>query len=860
MHEPPVPSATAEVENPASGTTRIESNDSLELTDPAIGWVLESGEVMVFAVDDLDGRAEGRRRPVAVLVCGEMVVGVPPAVGGQTLVAVALTASRLRSVSSASLPDRGVRWAELLAEADRARDEELANRANRLQAAGQRDESTLDTAVRALASALPGPADRKRRSRGSQLPPDHSDDVQLALHLLLGPSGAEQPDENRLRTARELPLPNRVRAAAEAYGYRARRVSPPRRWWTGESGSLLGVRSSDRRPVALLSEGSSYLLIDPVTLERQRVTETVADGLEPEMFAFVRALPKGRVTVARLLRLGLSGSRRDIVSVIVLANVIGLIGLVLPVGSQIIFSQVVPGNERGVLAAVVAGLILLAMVVALGTVARSIAFLRFRTRLDSTAQPAIWERLLTLPARFFTRYSVGSLLTRVQSLDYTRQLLGDAVVAATLSGFFALYNLLLLFVFQTALGVIGAILAAAQIATTVALAWAQLRPARRELAEQAATQGMTLELIKGAAKLQVAGARVRAFGVWSRHFHEQWRHAYHYSRWTSWQTVLAAVWPTLSILVLVVGLGTLAAAQVDPGEFISFSVALGQVTAGVAALGVGLSTIVQCVPYLELLDPVLAEQPEVSDAQADPGMLQGRVELSHIRFRYSDNDPLVLDDLSLSAQPGQFVAVVGPSGAGKSSMLRLLLGFETPESGTVSYDGRDLSGIDAAAVRRQLGTVLQSAQVIPGTLFANIAGATAMTRSDAWQAAEAAGLADDIRAMPMGMETLVSEGASTLSGGQRQRLLIARALSRNPRVLLFDEATSALDNLTQAVVAKSIAELGVTRIVIAHRLSTIRNADIIYVLDRGRVVEQGDFDTLSAADGPFSRLAARQLG
>jgi len=317
--------------------------------------------------------------------------------------------------------------------------------------------------------------------------------------------------------------------------------------------------------------------------------------------------------------------------------------------------------------------------------------------------------------------------------------------------------------------------------------------------------------------------------------------------------------PTISVLTLVVGLGYLHGAPVNPGSFLAFSVAMTQVTVGVIAVGGGLSMVVLCIPYLELLEPVLSEAPEVDEARAAPGELRGSIELSHIRLRYSPDGPVVLDDLSLSVRPGQFVALVGPSGAGKSSLLRLLLGFESPESGTVSYDGKDLASLDTAAVRRQVGTVLQSAQVVPGTVYSNIAGSTAMSREAAWAAAGAAGLADDIKAMPMGMDTVVSEGASTLSGGQRQRLLIARALGHNPRILLFDEATSALDNVTQATVAQSVADLQITRVVIAHRLSTIQDADVIHVLSAGRVVQSGTYASLSSVEGPFAELAARQL-
>jgi ABC-type bacteriocin/lantibiotic exporter with double-glycine peptidase domain len=219
---------------------------------------------------------------------------------------------------------------------------------------------------------------------------------------------------------------------------------------------------------------------------------------------------------------------------------------------------------------------------------------------------------------------------------------------------------------------------------------------------------------------------------------------------------------------------------------------------------------------------------------------------------------VVLANVSMHAEPGEFIALVGPSGSGKSTLLRLLLGFDEPESGAVYYDGRDLARLDVVAVRRQLGTVLQQSQIMAATIFENIAAGGLLTRQDAWEAARAAGLAEEIAALPMGMHTFVDAGGRNLSGGQRQRLLIARALAREPAIVLLDEATSALDNRTQARVTASLERYQATRLIIAHRLSTIQHADRIYVLDSGQIVQQGTFVALAHQDGVFAQLMARQ--
>jgi ABC-type bacteriocin/lantibiotic exporter with double-glycine peptidase domain len=265
------------------------------------------------------------------------------------------------------------------------------------------------------------------------------------------------------------------------------------------------------------------------------------------------------------------------------------------------------------------------------------------------------------------------------------------------------------------------------------------------------------------------------------------------------------------------------------------------------------------IPRITRLRPLISGPAELSEERKSPGALSGAVELSRVTFRYVENGPPVLENVSLDIAQGEYVAIVGPSGSGKSSLFRLLLGFEKPESGTVFLDGKAIDTLDIGAVRRQLGVVLQNGKLASGSLYDNICGGVQLPLAQAWEAARLAGLEDDIKAMPMGMNTVVSEGVNTLSGGQRQRIMIARAVARRPRILLFDEATSALDNQSQTIVSTSLGNLNVTRIVIAHRLSTVRRADRIIVLVDGKVVQTGTFTELSNTPGMFASFAQRQL-
>ena len=270
-------------------------------------------------------------------------------------------------------------------------------------------------------------------------------------------------------------------------------------------------------------------------------------------------------------------------------------------------------------------------------------------------------------------------------------------------------------------------------------------------------------------------------------------------------------------------------------------------------------TVAQIKPILNMVKPFFDAVPEVSDGKQVITRLSGGIELSNVSFRYSENMPLVVDDMSLKIRPGQYVAIVGKTGCGKSTLMRLLLGFEHPQKGAIYYDGRDLERIDLRSLRRRIGAVMQNGKLFQGDIYSNIViSAPWLSQEEAWEAAELAGIADDIRAMPMGMNTIISEGSGGISGGQRQRLMIARAIAPKPRILMFDEATSALDNITQKKISEALASLKCTRIVIAHRLSTIKQCDRIIVLDNGKIIEDGKYDELIEKNGFFAELVARQ--
>ncbi|SBT93714.1 ATP-binding cassette, subfamily C [Streptomyces sp. DI166] len=651
-----------------------------------------------------------------------------------------------------------------------------------------------------------------------------------------------------------------LRAIALASGVRTRTVRLEGPWWTKDLGPMVAYHVTGR-PVALLPLGRGYVVVDD-----GRVTPLTADGaarLRNEGVVLYRPLPERVRDVRGLLRFGFSpshGHGRDLVRFVVAGGLVALLGLIIPVMTGEVLGSYVEAADRdlivqGALAVIASGLVTAAL-----SVVQNIAVLRMESRSGAAMQAGLWNRLLSLPAAFFTRYSTGELGTTVLGVTAAQELLSGMLTTATLALLTGLANLGLVFWYDVTLALAAAGLTAVGVGFAAVAGRIQLRWARREYVHDQAVSSMVFQMLTAMPKLRVAAAEERAFAEWTRLAAEGHALSARVRRVQNAVTTFNAGFPLVcSAVVFALTAGPLHG-EIPLSVFLPFYTAFNLLLAAGLQFTAAAVTAVGTVPMLERLQPILEAEPENDGTKADPGDLSGRIAVSHLSFRYGQDGPLVLDDLSLTVQPGEFVAVVGASGSGKSTLLRLLLGFETPLSGSVLYDGQDLAELDISAVRRQCGVVLQNGALQAGDILANIVGTTGFTLDEAWAAAEMAGLADDIRAMPMGMHTMLSEGTNTLSGGQRQRLMIARALVARPRLVFFDEATSALDNPTQSLVAESTRRLNATRLVIAHRLSTVVDADRIVVMERGRIVQQGTYDELMAdTDGLFARLAGPQL-
>lgn len=657
-------------------------------------------------------------------------------------------------------------------------------------------------------------------------------------------------------------LRNALGAICVASRVRSRRVALKGDWWLHDSGSILCRYKEGRVPLAALRDRRGrYELHNPAQGSRVAMSGDLVESLEPFGVVFYRPLPDTPVTTTTLVRFVLSGMQGSIWNIALIALLAGALGLFMPIATGFVFDQVIPSNMRGQLVQVFIGLTIAAISAEAFELVRAFLVLRLNGRSATAMQAAVFDRLLQLPAPFFQRFTIGDLVSRVGGVSHVRQLLSSGAVTALLGGLTGFLNFVLLFYFAPTLAWVAGLFAFITCATIVLLSWRAKRLQDRIQDITGKLAGLVFQFITGIAKLRVAGAEDRALAMWAQQYVQEVRLENRSANANGLVVLFTNALPLLASIVTfgVVGALMETTSSLDVATFVAFSSAMGAFLAATIATSTTIVNMVQIIPLMRRASVILMEPPEVTSSRPSPGRLSGRIEGRNLSFRYKPDQPLVLNNVSFFAEPGEFIAFVGPSGSGKSTTLRLLLGFEAPETGAVYFDGQDLSTIDVGAVRRQMGVVLQGSRLMAGDIFTNIVGSSPLTIEDAWEAAELAGFADDVRDMPMAMHTVISEGGSTLSGGQRQRLLIARALVHKPRIILFDEATSALDNRTQKVVTESLARMHATRIVIAHRLSTIQLADRVYVIEDGKVVEWGAPDELFKQGGVFARLAARQL-
>ncbi len=629
-------------------------------------------------------------------------------------------------------------------------------------------------------------------------------------------------------------------------------------WYRDAVGAMLGTRSDTGKPVALLpGRMAGYSFLDVTTGERIKLNRKTAGLISEEAICFYKPLPLKKLSIKDLLLFMFQArDMSDTIMMGVAALASTLVGMLLPKLNNIIYSNVLMSDSMQLLIAIFTFFCGATLSGVLINGVRTLVLSRINTRMNIAVQAASMMRLLSLPASFFKTEASGELATRMNYINSLCTMLSNSVFTAGITSLFSLAYITQMAYYGPGLVVPGVLVILLTVVISVITIFAQISIARRKMEASAKESGVSYALISGIQKIRLAGAEKRAFGRWASSYRPVAKLEYDPPALVKLSGVITTC---LSLIGSIVIYYYTISTHVALADYFAFNTAYGMVTSAFTALLGTAEVIAQIRPVLDMVRPILDTVPEVAENKKVVTRLNGGIELNNVSFRYSDTSPQVLEDISLKIRPGQYVAIVGSTGCGKSTLMRIMLGFETPQKGAVYYDGKDLETLDLKSLRRNIGTVMQNGKLFQGDIFSNITiSAPWLTLDAAWEAAEMAGIADDIRNMPMGMHTLISEGAGGISGGQRQRLMIARAIAPKPRILMFDEATSALDNITQKTVSDSLNRLKCTRVVIAHRLSTIRHCDRIVVLDKGHIIEDGSYDELINKGGFFAELVERQ--
>ncbi len=640
------------------------------------------------------------------------------------------------------------------------------------------------------------------------------------------------------------------------YGLMRRNVRLEPGWYKDAYGPMLAFRKENGLPTALLPHPfhGYYFYSDGKKCDVDRRTQ---DLFESDAICFYRPLPLRKLGIPDLLRyMADCLSAGDYVMLILLTLLVTLTQRLLPYINRILTGTVLKSANSALLVGT-AGFLIATLIVSqlIGSV-KSLSMKRLETKTSLSVEAALMMRLMSLPAGFFRQYSAGELSQRSQSVNSLCKLLLGNVFSMGLTSLMSLLYITEIFKFAPALVKPSLLIILCTLVISIITSLLQIRISREQMERSAKTAGISYALISGVQKIKLGGAEKRAFARWANSYGKEAQISYDPPLLIKLnEPIMTAVNLVGTIVIYFIAVQS----SVAPSEYIAFSTAYGMVSAAFSALTSVTLSIAQIKPILDMAEPILKAEPEVSQNREILTNISGGIELNNVYFRYNEHMPYVVNGMSLKIKPGEYIAIVGKTGCGKSSLIRLLMGFETPEKGAIYYDGKDLNSLDLQSLRKKIGAVTQDGGLFQGDIFSNITiSAPYLTLDEAWEAAEIAGIADDIRAMPMGMHTIIAEGQGGISGGQKQRLMIARAVAPKPKILIFDEATSALDNKTQKQVSEALDKLKCTRIVVAHRLSTIKHCDRILVLDQGVIQEDGTYDELIAKGGFFASLVERQ--
>ena len=642
------------------------------------------------------------------------------------------------------------------------------------------------------------------------------------------------------------------------YGMMRRDILLEEGWYRDAFGPILAFDRENGDPVTLLpGTWRGYVYTDRKTGKKVKLNKKTAALFEREAYCFYQPLPQRKIGIPDLIKYMKDClSVNDVILIVLSALAFTLTGLLIPRITQALTGPVRTSGSVSMLIAIAVCLFCTSLSSQMLSSVRSRYMTRVQSKTSLGIQASMMMRIMSLPPSFFRQYSAGELANRSLAVNSLCDMLLGTVMSASLTSLLSLLYFPQIFSFAPSLAVPSLMIMLVTVVFSILTSLVQARLNRQTMERAARESGMSYSMITGVQKIKLAGAEKRSFARWLNLYTEEAEFKFNppaFIKVNSGITLAISLASTVILYYLAVQNG------VDQSSYFAFTAAYGSVMSAFSSLAGIALTAARIRPTMEMARLFLEAEPETGENREIVTRLSGGIELNNVCFRYSENTPYIINKLSLKIRPGEYVAIVGRTGCGKSTLMRLLLGFEKAEKGAVYYDGRNINRLDLSSLRRRIGTVMQNGGLFQGDIYSNIViTAPELTLDDAWDAAEKAGIADDIRAMPMGMHTLISEGQGGISGGQKQRIMIARAIAPKPRILMFDEATSALDNKTQKQVSDALDAMGCTRIVIAHRLSTIRHCDRILVLDQGQIVEDGTYDELIGKGRFFADLVSRQ--
>lgn len=709
----------------------------------------------------------------------------------------------------------------------------------------EKDGEVLDEALKNVSAIIEG---KKRRSFS-----DDREKIKSALDEILAYYGVRPRD-----------IPHDVKEVNDQIEYSCRQsgimyrsVKLEKGWYRDAAGAMLGRLKSGEVVALLPNKLGRYVFFNPNTQKRVKLNRKTQEWFEEDAYCFYKPFPLKKIGIRDLIKYIFSTIDVSVIVYIVAITLFAtLVGMITPKITKILFSDVLESKSLQLLLSVASFYVCTSLSLLLIRGIKTLLMNRVSIQMDVSVQAATMARVLSLPPNFFKNYSSGEITSRAQSVNSLCTSLVQTFLSTGLTSLFSLLYITQVFVYAKELVVPALCVTIATLVFSVVSSLAQMKISKKQMELSGKMSGMTYQIITGVQKIKLSGSEKRVFARWLNYYSEEAKLTYNPPKFLLFNGVISTA---ISLVGTIVMYFFAVKSNVSVADYTAFNSAYGMLSGALMSVAGIALTAARIKPVFEMAKPIMDAEPEISEGKQTVTKISGGIELSHVNFRYDVNSPLVVDDLSLKIRPGQYVAVVGKTGCGKSTLLRLLLGFEKPQKGAIYYDGKDLETLDLRALRKKIGVVTQNGKLFQGDIYSNIViSAPYLSVDDAWKAAEIADIAEDIRRMPMGMHTVISEGAGGISGGQKQRLMIARAVAPNPKVLMFDEATSALDNITQKKVSEALDGLKCTRIVIAHRLSTIKQCDRIIVLDGGKIAEDGTYDELLAKKGYFYELVERQ--